>query len=173
MKNLFLLLLFIPQLFAFSIPTYSPTTKVTLHLEKFNEKYNLLHIGISFQREFKTLRYDYRAFCEDDGCTYETTDIDRMNPREVFPNADLLGNLEINDDIEQIDIYWGESNKTLDEIQDFEKTLHKKYILGINDCRHYVNKFTEWAMDKPTPIWKLYKLWDEYYKIDIYDIDEN
>ena len=43
----------------------------------------------------------------------------------------------------------------------YETVLHKKYILGIYDCRHYVNKFTEWSLDKPTPIWKLNRLWDE------------
>ena len=93
---------------------------------------------------------------------HETSNIDRLNPREVFPNTDLLDDLEMSDDIEKKDIYWGESDKTLNEVQEFEKTLHKKYILGVNDCRHYVNKFTKWALDKPTPVWKLDKLWDEY-----------
>jgi hypothetical protein len=145
-------------------PTILPSdkTRVTLHLEKFNEKYNLLHIGVSFRCRFETLRYDYRPFCEIDGCTYETSNIDRLNPRELFPNTDLLDDLEMSDDIEKKDIYWGESDKTLIEIQEFEKNLHKKYILGVNDCRHYVNRFTKWAMDKPTPVWKLDKLWDEY-----------
>ena len=44
----------------------------------------------------------------------------------------------------------------------YEKTLHKKYILGIYDCRHYVNKFTDWCLDKPTPVWELYSLWNQY-----------
>lgn len=140
----------------------SDKTQVTIHLEKFNEQYNLLHIGVSFNYMFETLRYDYRPFCETDECTYETTNIDRLNPREVFPNTDLLNNLEMSDDIEKKDIYWGETDKTLVEIQEFEKTLHTKYILGINDCRHYVNSFTDWALNKPTPIWQLNKLWDKY-----------
>ena len=113
-------------------PTILPSdkTKVTLHLEKFNEKYNLLHIGISFRCNFETLRYDYRPFCEIDGCTYETSNIDRLNPREVFPNTDLLDDLEMSNDIEKKDIYWGESDKTLLEIQEFEKNITYKIYFG-------------------------------------------
>ena len=146
------------------VPTILPSTKtkVNLHLEKFNERYNLLHIGISFRHDFQTLRYDYRPFCEDEDCSYETSDINISHEQLIYPNIDLLDNLELLDVIEKKDIYWGETDKTLSEIQEFEKTLHKKYILGVNDCRHYVNKFTKWALNKPTPIWKLYKLWDKY-----------
>ena len=35
---------------------------------------------------------------------YETSNIDRLDPRELFPNTDLLDNLEMSDDIEKI--YW-------------------------------------------------------------------
>jgi hypothetical protein len=164
MYCLFLFLLYLQEVFLFSIPNYIPKTRVNLHLEKFNEKYNLLHIGISFERNFDKIRYDYRAFCdEQQGCTYETTNIDRLNPREVFPNTDLLDNLEMPEDIKKVTIYWGDTDKTFEEIREFEKTLHRKYILGVNDCRHYVNRFTKWALDKPTPIWKLNRLWDIYY----------
>jgi hypothetical protein len=58
-------------------------------------------------------------------------------------------------------IYWGETNKTLEEVQLFEQSLQKKYILGINDCRHYVNHFSRWALNKRTPIWNLHKLWNQ------------
>ena len=59
-------------------------------------------------------------------------------------------------------IYWGETHKTFEEIELFEQTLQKKYILGIHDCRHYVNKFSIWAVNKKTPIWKLNTLWNTY-----------
>jgi hypothetical protein len=174
MYRLFLFFLYLQKVFLFSIPNHIPKTRVNLHLEKFNEKYNLLHIGICFENNFEKIRYDYRAFCdEQQGCTYETTNIDRLNPREVFPNTDLLDNLEISEDIKKVKIYWGDTDKTFEEIREFEKTLHCKYILGVNDCRHYVNRFTKWALNKPTPIWKLNRLWDKYYKITTYDIDEN
>ena len=52
-------------------------TKVSLHLERFNEKYNLLHIGISFSRNNKNLRYDFRPHCEKTG--YLTTNMDRQD----------------------------------------------------------------------------------------------
>ena len=142
--------------------TRTDKTKVMIHLEKFNEKYNLLHIGISFNCDFKTLRYDYRPFCEIDDCSYETSNINRLDRRDLFPDINLSDNIVMIEEMEKKDIYWGESEKTLDEIEEFEKTLHKKYILGVNDCRHYVNYFTRWVLDKPTPIWKLDKLWDEY-----------
>ena len=48
-----------------------------------------------------------------------------------------------------------------EEILEFEKSLHKRYILGFNDCRHYVNRFTGWCLSNPTPIWKLHRVWNE------------
>ena len=47
-------------------------------------------------------------------------------------------------------------------IQIFKKYLQRRYKLGIYDCRHYVNKFTQWCLYKPTPIWDLHLLWEEY-----------
>ena len=58
-------------------------------------------------------------------------------------------------------IIWGTTNKTIEEILEFEKSLHKRYILGFNDCRHYVNSFTDWCLSNPTPIWKLHRVWNE------------
>ena len=52
-------------------------------------------------------------------------------------------------------IFWGYSDKKISEIIDYEKNLEHTYILGINDCRHYVRNLTSWACNKPTPIWKL------------------
>tara|TARA_Y100000591_G_C21616942_1_gene585804 strand:- start:148 stop:636 length:489 start_codon:yes stop_codon:yes gene_type:complete len=162
MKLIYYILLLLIKTNQFEILVPKQNTKVIIHLEKFNEKYNLLHIGISFKRNFKTIRYDYRPFCENEPYNYETTNINRLNPRDIFPDTHLLNNLEMSDKIKKKDIFWGETNKTLEEIEEYEKTLHKKYILGINDCRHYVNKFTDWVLHKPTPIWKLNNLWNNY-----------
>ena len=63
---------------------------------------------------------------------------------------------------ETCDIYWGTSNKSLIDIINYEKTLNKNYILVFNDCRHYTNKLTKYALNKPTPIWKLNKLFNQY-----------
>ena len=96
------------------------TTTVPNSKVRNNKKYNLLHIGISFENNFEKIRYDYRAFCDEkEGCTYETTNIDRLNPREVFPNTDLFDNLESFDDIKKIKIYWGDTDKTFEEIREF------------------------------------------------------
>lgn len=146
--------------------------KVILHLEKFNEKYNLLHIGITFINYNKYLRYDFRAF--NNGKSSITNNINRNDARYIFPDlVTYFNNFDdiykeyntlLNNDIENRyskNIYWGITNKTFCEIIAYEKNLNKKYILGVYDCRHYVNNFTNWALDKPTPIWELYKLWND------------
>ena len=55
-------------------------------------------------------------------------------------------------------LFWDYSNKTIDEIIEYEKTIDHKYILGIYDCRHYVRNLTYWSCNNPTPVWKLTKL---------------
>jgi len=148
----------------------SQKTKVSLHLERFNERYNLLHIGISFTRNNKELRYDFRPHSETIG--YLTSNMDRSDIRNIFPEAqDTTKILRIyrqyldaiifdTRHIECRDIFWGYTNYTFDEIIEFEKTLHRRYRLGIYDCRHYVSRFTSWSLDNPTPIWTLHKIWN-------------
>ena len=162
--------LFILSLLAFNINQniLTPKTSVYLHLEEFNPRYNLLHIGISFNNLNKNLRYDFRAF--NDGKSCLTTGMDRYNPEQMFPDlylCDKKKNEEMKDITDNMDkmlrkdIFWGITNKTFEEIIEFEKTINTKYTLGIYDCRHYVNKFTKWSLDKPTPVWKLYELWED------------
>ena len=170
----YLLLLFLNFSNCYKMPLFlgqDEKTKVSLHLERFNEKYNLLHIGISFSRNNKNLRYDFRPHCEKTG--YLTTNMDRQDIRNIFPEIDNNDNNEFIDqykrysdaiifDTEEIcskDIFWGFTNYTFDEIIEFEKTLHRKYRIGIYDCRHYVSHFTKWSLDKPTPVWTLHRIW--------------
>ena len=139
---------------------------VNLHLEKFNNELNLYHIGISFKNEDTMLRYDYRPFCDPTKCEYKTSSTINSAPtNEVILNSELrfvdkLYRFYIPENVPNKTIYWGQTSKTLEEVVQFEKTLQKKYILGINDCRHYVNRFSRWALNKRTPIWKLDKLWN-------------
>ncbi len=81
--------LFILSLLALNINpnTLTSKTKVYLHLEEFNPRYNLLHIGISFNNLNKNLRYDFRAF--NDGKSCLTTGMDRYNPEQMFPDLYL------------------------------------------------------------------------------------
>ena len=151
-------------------------TKTFLHLEKFNEKYNLLHIGVSFISANKCARFDFRQSEEQMSfMTYTNYPFNyiyfyllnkqftiRQNP-DIYPLF-LLDYEKSSNKFQTIDIYWGSTNKSIEEIIEFEKTLNKKYILGINDCRHYSRKLTKWALDKPTPIWKLSKLFNKYKK---------
>jgi hypothetical protein len=138
------------------VPTYNPKTQVHLHLEKFNTHFNLFHIGISFENEEYAIRYDYVPFREqaNDKVNFE-------NDKKVSI-LDKLYQCLLPKKIETRMIYWGETHKTFEEIELFEQTLQKKYILGIHDCRHYVNKFSIWAVNKKTPIWKLNTLWNTY-----------
>ena len=159
---------------SYNIPILNnKNTKVIIHLEQFNKKYNLLHIGISFNNNNKNIRYDFRPFNEENNYITDKNiehDFDIM-----FPNIDR----NIPDDLTKIyeqyrdiiildrnniltkNILWGITNKTFDEITQYEKTLQRQYKLGIYDCRHYVCEFTDWCLNDPTPIWNLHKLWNE------------
>jgi len=56
------------------------------------------------------------------------------------------------------EIFLGETNYSLSDIINYEKTIDKNYILCINDCRHYVNTLTKWSINREIPIWNLEKL---------------
>jgi hypothetical protein len=167
---MFVLLLLIQTLFSYIVPTNNPKTLVHLHLEKFNNELNLYHIGISFKNEDTIIRYDYRPFCEPSICEFKTinsisTISSTINPvlNKEVRFIDKLYRFYIPETLDNKTIYWGETSKTLTEVVEFEKTLQKKYILGINDCRHYVNRFSRWALNKRTPIWSLNKLWNKSF----------
>ena len=172
MLKLALLFLGIHSALFFSMPVHTPKTQVNLHLERFNDDFNLYHIGISFKNEDTILRYDYRPFCEPSICEFKTvasvsvaTDVSVATGITPVLNKELrfidkLYRFYIPEKLPNKTIYWGETSKSLTEVVEFEKTMHKKYILGINDCRHYVNRFSRWALNKRTPIWKLDKLWN-------------
>tara|TARA_B100000035_G_scaffold1745_1_gene1489 strand:+ start:501 stop:971 length:471 start_codon:yes stop_codon:yes gene_type:complete len=143
---------------------------VYINIEKVN-KY-LIHSGITFEdiNNNERIRYDFRAF--NDNYEYITTDESRKNVTLMFPNLDNifldlkgLNNLnnENTDEKNEMfliskEIFWGTTNYSLQDIKDFEQTLHKKYIIGLYDCRHYVNEFSLWALNKSSPIWDLHKL---------------
>jgi len=81
----------------------------------------------------------------------------------MFPklNKKFLQAKGICDDIDFIyskELYLGTSNYSIDEIIELEKDLNKKYILGLNDCRHYVNNLCILTLNKEIPIWNLEKL---------------
>lgn len=111
-------------------------TKVYIHLEQLFYKTNIYHIGITFKRNFRSIRYDLRG--------YELTPIgfltDENNVKKNYKT-----------------IFWGYCNKTLNQIIAYEKNININYVLGVNDCRHYVNNLTEWCMNNGTPIWGLYQ----------------
>jgi hypothetical protein len=168
MLKLALLFLGIQCASFFSMPLINPKTQVNLHLERFNDDFNLYHIGISFKNNNSLLRYDYRPFCEPNKCEFKTLNNDVNNANAIsavvstkqLTLIDKLYRFYIPENVPNKTIYWGETSKSLEEVEQFEKTLPKKYILGINDCRHYVNRISLWALNKRTPIWSLEKLWN-------------
>jgi hypothetical protein len=172
MLKLALLFLGIHKASFFCMPLNTPKTQVHLHLERFNDDFNLYHIGISFKNNNSLLRYDYRPFCESNKCDYKTISNDaNANAISVNSNGAVASNKQLTfidklyrfyipENVPNKTIYWGETSKSLEEVEQFEKTLPKKYILGINDCRHYVNRISLWALNKRTPIWSLEKLWN-------------
>jgi len=171
MLKLALLFLGIQYASFFSMPLNTPKTQVNLHLERFNEDFNLYHIGISFKNNNSLLRYDYRPFCEPNKCEFKTINNDVNNAININTNGAVVSNKQLTfvdklyrfyipENVPNKTIYWGETSKSLEEVEQFEKTLPKKYILGINDCRHYVNRISLWALNKRTPIWSLEKLWN-------------
>jgi hypothetical protein len=173
MLKLALLFLGIQCASLFSIPPINPKTQVHLHLERFNDDFNLYHIGISFKNNNSLLRYDYRPFCEPNKCEFKTisNDANAISINSINSNGAVVSNKQLTfidklyrfyipENVPNKTIYWGETSKSLEEVEQFEKTLPKKYILGINDCRHYVNRISLWALNKRTPIWSLEKLWN-------------
>ena len=166
------LVLLIQTFLSYVMPTNNPKTQVHLHLEKFNNELNLYHIGISFKNEDTILRYDYRPFCEPSICEFKSVaSVNNVESVSVANSVSPVLNKELRfidklyrfyipENVPNKTIYWGETSKSLTEVVEFEKTMQKKYILGINDCRHYVNRFSRWALNKRTPIWKLDKLWN-------------
>ena len=157
-------------LFMYSFLINKNFVNVYINIEKVN-KY-LIHSGITFEdiNNNERIRYDFRAF--NDNYEYITTDESRKNVTLMFPNLDNnfldlkgLNNLnnENTDEKNEMfliskEIFWGTTNYSLQDIKDFEQTLHKKYIIGLYDCRHYVNEFSLWALNKSSPIWDLHKL---------------
>lgn len=157
-------------LFMYSFLINKNFVNVYINIEKVN-KY-LIHSGITFEdiNNNKKIRYDFRAF--NDNYEYITNDESRKNVTLMFPNLDNnfldlkgLNNLnnENTDEKNEMfliskEIFWGTTNYSLQDIKDFEQTLHKKYIIGLYDCRHYVNEFSLWALNKSSPIWDLHKL---------------
>ena len=138
-------------------------TKIYLNLDKFNNF--IIHSGITFENNERKIRYDFRAFNKNN--TYITNKYTRQNVNSMFPN--LFNTKSIHNYInynylynkvkyESTIIYWGLSNFSIEELIEIENNLDKNYLLGINDCRHYVNELCKIALNKEIPIWNLNSL---------------
>ena len=113
--------------------TIKNQVKVFVHINTIIPSINIYHIGVSFREKNNCLRYDIYN--------------DKLTK--------YLSYLPLNDKNNETTIFWGYTNKTMEEIYEYENNLNYKYILGIQDCRHYSNNLTQWSMGKGTPIWNL------------------
>tara|TARA_B110000971_G_scaffold136118_1_gene139163 strand:+ start:8457 stop:8933 length:477 start_codon:yes stop_codon:yes gene_type:complete len=138
---------------------------VILHLEKIPG--GITHTGISFKTPIKRVRYDFRAFNENNTCV--TSDINNENGKNLkrlYPN---LYDPEFNEQFRYIlenffknepfvikkDVILGSTEKTFQEIETYSCIINKKYIFGIYDCRHYVDKMSIFCDTGNIPIWNL------------------
>ena len=140
-------------LLVFIIPT-----KIYVNIEKPNSI--ISHTGITFENNNEKIRYDFRAFNNNDD--YITTEESRKNITLMFPKIDARffdykGFNEFRDNITFFskEIFLGETNYSLQDIIEYEKNMNKIYILGFYDCRHYVNELTKWCLNFSIPIWNL------------------
>ena len=139
-------------------------TKVYVNIEKVNPI--ITHTGITFKNDNEIIRYDFRAFNDNDD--FMTTEETRKNMNIMFPNINpkffrYMGFDEYKEYRKDItlyseEIYLGETNYSLEEIINYEKCINKFYFLGIHDCRHYVNDLTRWCLNVSIPIWNLKKV---------------
>ena len=134
-------------------------TKVYLNLEKPNDL--IIHTGVTLKNNLKEVRFDFRAFNDDRD--YMTTLESRKNIPEMFPDLDrkFIDYKGLGGDMEFLytkELYWGTSNYSIEEIIKLEKRLHKKYILGVYDCRHYADELCKLTLNKGIPIWNLKSL---------------
>jgi len=134
-------------------------TRVYLNIEKSTDK--IIHIGVTFKNYFREIRFDYRAF--NDNNNYITTAKSRKNISEMFPdlNIKVITSKGLGNELELIykkELFWGTSNYSINDIIKLEKKLHKRYILGFYDCRHYTDQLCKLTIYKGIPIWDLKSL---------------
>ena len=134
-------------------------TKVYLNLEKPNDL--IIHTGVTLKNNLEEVRFDFRAFNDDRD--YMTTFESRKNISEMFPGLDrkFIEYKGLGEEMEFLyskELYWGTSNYSIEEIVKLEKRLHKKYILGVYDCRHYADELCKLTLNKGIPIWNLKSL---------------
>ena len=110
--------------------------KVYVHINSLIPILNIYHIGVSFIQYDQRLRYD----------KYDET---LMKYLSRLPN---------NSDNTETTFFWGYSNRSIQEIYEYEHMLNYNYILGFQDCRHYCNNLTQWSTGNGTPVWSLTNL---------------
>lgn len=109
-------------------------TKVYINIDQIFNDLNIYHIGVTFKSIFRKISFDIVGI-------------------RLYDTGFMRNNNRI-----KKKLFWDYSDKTIDQIIDYEKKMEYRYIIGIYDCRHYVRNLTTWACNNPTPVWKLDKL---------------
>ena len=133
---------------------------VYLHLHRSSPTF--VHTGLSVCDDTTCVRYDFRAF--NDGYTYETR-TDMLNDNAyLFPRLPEIVRQHLatpTNDVKTIRL--GETRRTIPEVVVFERTLHRRYILGWYDCRHHSNALCKFCLNKTIPLWDLNRLFSESF----------
>ncbi len=144
--------------------------KVILHLEKIPG--GITHTGVSIKSPIKSVRYDFRAFNENNTCmTSHIKSSNTKNLVKLYPN---IYNPDFNEYCRYLlerffknepfvikkDIILGSTEKTFQEIEHYSNSINTKYIFGIYDCRHYVDKLSLFCNTGHIHVWNL----NSYFK---------
>ena len=160
-----MIVLYLLQITSLLIPK-----SVILHLEKIPK--GITHTGISFRNDYKSVRYDFRAFNENNTCmTSHIRNENGKNLIELYPNLYdqdfneyyrcILENFFINEPyVIKKDVVLGSTEKSFQEIENYSNSINTKYIFCVYDCRHYVDKMSIFCGTEHIPIWNL----NSYFK---------
>ena len=134
--------------------------QVSLHVERFSMKHNLLHAAISFSDGHDERRFDFRPFVPP-GQSYETTVAERLHYGQCM--VDFLCLVEVGSVQDSLltskQICWGTTTKSWAEILDYEAHLAKRrYVMGVYDCRHFSSELALFTTGRRTPVWDLHRL---------------
>lgn len=139
--------------------------RVILHLEKIPG--GITHTGISFKNQCKSVRYDFRAFNENNTCM--TSHIHNENGKNLIQLYPNIYDPEFNELYRHIlerffknepyvikkNVVLGSTEKTFQEIENYSNLINTKYIFGIYDCRHYVDKMSIFCGTGHIRVWRL------------------
>lgn len=114
-------------------------TCVAVHVERLGPGLPLAHVGVTFTDSSHFVRFDCAPFPRDGKCMTTFTHRERAcrDPIDIYDDWTV----------------WGYSNFSLNSLSRLADCLsNRRYVLGVNDCRHYVHGLTSYACAQATPV---------------------